>query len=97
MKRRTRAVISLAAPALACELTYCISVYSVYNRTMPKRYSSRELQRIVEADGWVLKSIEGSHHHYTHPTKKGKVTIVHPEKVIHPKTAKSILTQAGLI
>ena len=63
---------------------------------MSKRYTSRELVKMVEADGWYKVGTEGSHHQYKHPTKKGRVTIVHPEKEVHPKTAASILKQAGL-
>ncbi len=52
---------------------------------------------IVETDGWVLVRTRGSHRQYTHPVKPGKVTI--PGKRsddLHPKTAASILYQAGL-
>ena len=63
---------------------------------MPKRYSSRELIKIVESDGWVLANIEGSHHHFRHPKKRGKVTISHPKKDTPIKTANSVLKQAGL-
>ena len=42
--------------------------------------SSSDLIRLVEKDGWVIKSVNGSHHHFKHPTKKGKVTIPHPRK-----------------
>jgi predicted RNA binding protein YcfA (HicA-like mRNA interferase family) len=57
----------------------------------------RELVRLVEEDGWVLTGFTGSHRQYTHPTKSGKVTIPgHPSTDLHPKTAKSILQQAGL-
>jgi predicted RNA binding protein YcfA (HicA-like mRNA interferase family) len=63
---------------------------------MPKRYSSVELIRMVEADGWVLLRVKGSHHHFCHPKKQGIVTIVHPKKVEKPGTANSILRQAGL-
>jgi len=50
----------------------------------------------VKADGWLLDTIEGSHHHYKHKAKSGKVTIPFhvgdiPKRVIH-----SILKQAGL-
>lgn len=57
---------------------------------------SKELIKIIESDGWILKSIKGSHHHYTHPLKKGKVTVPHPKKDVPKKTADSILKQAGL-
>lgn len=29
----------------------------------------------IEADGWMLLRIKGSHRQYKYPTKKGKVTI----------------------
>lgn len=61
-----------------------------------KSYSSREVIALLTADGWYLKSIVGSHHHYVHNTKKGKVTIKHPCKDIPPKTLKSIAMQSGL-
>jgi len=63
---------------------------------MPKRYSSTELIKMVESDGWVEVRSKGSHHHFRHPKKPGIVTIVHPKKVEKPKTANNILKQAGL-
>jgi predicted RNA binding protein YcfA (HicA-like mRNA interferase family) len=63
---------------------------------VPKRYSSRELIKLIEADGWIHSRTVGSHHQFKHPTKPGKVTIAHPKKEIPPGTANSILKQAGL-
>jgi predicted RNA binding protein YcfA (HicA-like mRNA interferase family) len=63
---------------------------------MPKRYTSNELIKIVEADGWFEVNVNGSHHQFRHATKTGRVTIVHPKKNTPIKTAKSILKQAGL-
>ena len=57
---------------------------------------SLDLIKMVEADGWYEVRINGSHHHFKHPTKKGLVTIPHPKKDISIKTLKSILKQAGL-
>jgi len=56
----------------------------------------REIERIVKDDGWFLELVEGSHYHYKHKVKSGKVTIPYhggdiPKRVIH-----SILKQAGL-
>jgi len=59
-------------------------------------YSSREIIKKIETDGWYLVRIRGSHHQYKHPTKSGLTTIPHPRKDLDPKTAKSILKQAGL-
>jgi predicted RNA binding protein YcfA (HicA-like mRNA interferase family) len=57
---------------------------------------SKELIKIIEKDGWYYKNAKGSHNHYLHPTKKGKVTIPHPKKDFPIKTVNSILKQAGL-
>ena len=56
----------------------------------------REIEKIVLADGWKLKSVKGSHNQYVHPTKKGKVTIPNHPGDIAPIIVKSILKQAGL-
>lgn len=64
---------------------------------MPKRYTSRDLIKIVEKDGWYEVSQQGSHKQFKHRTKPGRVTIVHPERNMHPKTARSVLKQAGLV
>lgn len=58
--------------------------------------NSRELISRIEADGWYLVRVNGSHHHFKHPTKSGLVTIPHPRKDLLAKTAASILKQAGL-
>ncbi|MDR1378344.1 MAG: type II toxin-antitoxin system HicA family toxin [Synergistaceae bacterium] len=59
--------------------------------------SSNEAISEIEADRWVFQKAEGSHHHFKHPNKPGKVTVPHPKKNLHPKTYKKILKQAGLI
>lgn len=61
-----------------------------------KSYSSREIVKILKSDGWFEVACDGDHHQYKHPTKKGKVTIPHPVKDLHPKTVQSILKQAGI-
>jgi predicted RNA binding protein YcfA (HicA-like mRNA interferase family) len=35
----------------------------------------REMIRLLEADGWRLKRITGSHRHFAHPEKPGLVTV----------------------
>ncbi len=62
---------------------------------MPKR--PREMERIILADGWVFKTQAGSHKHYTHPNKPGKVTIPFHCKELSKVVERSILKQAGLI
>lgn len=61
-----------------------------------KSLSSREVIKILEADGWYEVNVVGSHHQFKHPTKKGRVTVKHPDKDIPIKTLKSIEKQAGL-
>lgn len=61
-----------------------------------KSYSSREIIKALKKDGWVLARIEGSHHHFTHPEKKGITTVKHPDKDIPIETLKSIERQSGL-
>lgn len=63
---------------------------------MLKSYSSRELIKAIQDDGWYFVRAAGDHHQFKHPTKPGKVTIPHPKKDIPMKTVKSILKQAGL-
>jgi predicted RNA binding protein YcfA (HicA-like mRNA interferase family) len=58
--------------------------------------SSRDIIRRIEADGWVLVSVSGSHHQFKHPAKPGKVTVPHPRKDLSPNTLRSILKQAKL-
>jgi predicted RNA binding protein YcfA (HicA-like mRNA interferase family) len=58
--------------------------------------NSCEAIRKVEADGWSLKRITGSHHHFMHPTKPGVVTIPHPKKDLPIGTLRSIEKQAGI-
>jgi predicted RNA binding protein YcfA (HicA-like mRNA interferase family) len=57
----------------------------------------REVIRLLEADGWYLVAIKGSHRQYKHPTKPGRVTIAgHSGDDLAPGTLNSILKQAQL-
>ena len=58
---------------------------------------SRTLIKQLEADGWYLVGVKGSHHQYKHPSKVGRVTVSHPKKDLPIGTTKSILKQAGLV
>lgn len=57
---------------------------------------SKEMEKIILADGWVFKSQTDSHRHYVHPCKTGKVTIPFHSKELTKATENSILKQAGL-
>lgn len=57
----------------------------------------RDVIKRVEADGWYHVGTVGSHRHFKHPTKPGKVTVAgHPSKDLAIKTLRSIWLQAGL-
>ncbi|HHQ5844276.1 TPA: type II toxin-antitoxin system HicA family toxin [Enterobacter asburiae] len=58
--------------------------------------SSDDLIRRIQLEGWNKVAQKGSHVQFKHPTKKGRVTIPHPEKDLPKGTVKSILKQAGL-
>lgn len=61
-----------------------------------KSYSSREVIKMLIDDGWYEVRVTGSHHQFHHPTKKGRVTVKHPDKDIPRKTLDSIERQSGL-
>ncbi len=61
-----------------------------------KSYSSKEVIKILLADGWYEVACVGSHHQFKHKTKLGKVTIKHPQKDIPIKTLKRIEQQSGI-
>jgi predicted RNA binding protein YcfA (HicA-like mRNA interferase family) len=55
-----------------------------------------EIERIIMSDGWRYKNSKGSHNHYIHPTKPGKVTILMHSGDLDKTTIKMIMKQAGL-
>ncbi|MFQ5559199.1 MAG: type II toxin-antitoxin system HicA family toxin [Nitrospinota bacterium] len=57
--------------------------------------NSNEILKRLKKDGWVLRHTKGSHHQFTHPTKKGRVTLPHPKKDLPVGTARNIFKQAG--
>lgn len=58
--------------------------------------NSRDIIRTLEADGWTLDRVNGSHHHFRHTGKLGTVTVPHPKKDLPTGTVRSIYRQAGL-
>ncbi len=59
---------------------------------------TRDVIKLVEADGWYLVRQKGSHKQYKHKIKKGLVTIAAHKMSdeIAPGTLNSILKQAQL-
>lgn len=60
-------------------------------------YSSRKVIKALKADGWYQECVNGSHYQFAHPTKKGRVTVKHPDKDIPLGTLRSIESQSGLL
>ena len=61
---------------------------------MPK--SAKELEKILLENGWIHIGQKGSHRHYVHPDRKGKITIPFHGGTLKIGTEKEILKQAGL-
>ena len=61
------------------------------------RISGKDVVATLRRAGFFLVYIEGSHH-YLEPSEGGAlVTVpVHTNKILKPKTLKSIMNQAGL-
>lgn len=61
-----------------------------------KCYKVKEIIKMLTEDGWYLKHQKGSHRHFKHPTKPGKVTVPgKPSEDIDQGTTFSIFKQAG--
>ena len=57
----------------------------------------KEIIKLIEADGWILDRIKGSHRQYKHYTKPSTVTIAGKLSIEMPVgTVISILKQAKL-
>lgn len=59
-------------------------------------YSSKDIIQILLNDDWTVKRQRGSHVQLEHPTKKGKVTVPHPNKDLPTKTVETIMKQADI-
>jgi predicted RNA binding protein YcfA (HicA-like mRNA interferase family) len=57
---------------------------------------SRDVIKALEANGWYIVRVTGSHHHFRHPQQPGLVTVPHPTADLAIGTLKSIEKQSGL-
>ena len=57
---------------------------------------SSDLIKELEAAGWVLVRVKGSHHQFRHPSHKLPLTVPHPKKDLGMGLVKAIKKQAGL-
>jgi len=58
--------------------------------------NSSELIRKLEAGGWELRSIKGSHHIYVNPATGAHISVPHPKKDLGSGLVHKILKQAGI-
>ena len=60
---------------------------------MTKR-DSRDIIRRLQREGWILKSVRGSHHTFKHVAIRQLVTVPHPKSDIAIGTALNIARMA---
>lgn len=58
--------------------------------------TSKNVIRALLAAGFVKVGQKGSHVQFKHTQRKGRVTVPHPKRDLHPKTVRSIERQSGL-
>jgi predicted RNA binding protein YcfA (HicA-like mRNA interferase family) len=73
-------------------LLYVYGVYCVYNTQM----NSKELLKLLERDGWIMRNSKGSHHVFQHPVKTGHITVPHPKKDLGVGLVQKLLKHAGI-
>lgn len=56
----------------------------------------KELLKILNKEGWIIKTQRGSHIQLINENKLGKITIPNHNTDLKPGTLNSILKQAGL-
>ena len=61
-----------------------------------KAYTTKQVIKMLEDDGWYLYATKGDHRQFKHPTKPGKVTVNGPmNKEMDQRNLNSIWHQAG--
>lgn len=56
---------------------------------------SRQIKRRLEADGWILERVNGSHHIFKHPATRNTVVLPHPNKSLPIGTVRNIYRATG--
>ena len=59
------------------------------------KLDSKSIIRRLKADGWEQVGQKGSHVHFKHPEKPGRITVPHPKKDFPKGTLRSIFESAG--
>jgi len=58
--------------------------------------NSKKLIKELEANGWTLKRVKGSHHQFSHPDFGHSVTVPHPKKDLGKGLVNAIRKQVRL-
>lgn len=58
--------------------------------------NSRDVIRAIERAGWVHVAAKGDHWQFKHPTRPGRVTVVHPKRDLPIGTLRNIERQSGV-
>lgn len=62
-----------------------------------KPLSGKELGKLLEANGWILARVRGSHHVYTKEGRPERISVpVHGSKPLKPGLQSFIVKSAGL-
>ena len=73
-----------------------IYVYGVYYYVYNTQMNSKELFKLLERDGWIMRNSKDSHHVFNHPVKTGHITVPHPKKDLGVGLVHKLLKQAGI-
>jgi predicted RNA binding protein YcfA (HicA-like mRNA interferase family) len=57
---------------------------------------SADLIRELQAAGWLLDRVRGSHHVFKHAEQPGHIVVPHTKKDLGPGLVKAIRKQAGI-
>ena len=69
----------------------------VWNYGKIPQMKVRDVIKLIEADGWYVAVMKGSHRQYKHANKPGRFTIAgHPSDEMSPGTLNSVLKQSQL-
>lgn len=58
--------------------------------------NSKDIIKLLKKDGWEVRGVNGSHHVFTHPVKKGHISVPHPKKDLGIGLVTKLLKDAGL-
>jgi predicted RNA binding protein YcfA (HicA-like mRNA interferase family) len=58
--------------------------------------NSATLIKRMQAAGWKLRNVSGSHHIFVHPSRPGHVCVPHPKKDLGIGLVRRLSKQAGI-